>query len=171
MTVLKWTAPAAHRSPKLVKKYHHSLNHSAQLSIFVLLLCLSCGSIRAQNYDSYFFSERAGVRDHQGSADGGAIWGQFNSPASTAVDAAGDIYVADAGNHAIRKITPAGMVITFAGLCGSSGNSDGSGSGARFYNPYGLTVDQAGNVYVTDTGNHTIRKITPTGDVTTLAGL
>jgi sugar lactone lactonase YvrE len=87
-----------------------------------------------------------------------------------AVDASGNVYVADTQNHTIRKITPAGEVTTFAGTARISGSIDGLGSSARFNNPVGLTVDSSGNVYVADTYNHTIRKITPTGSVTTLAG-
>ena len=88
-----------------------------------------------------------------------------------AVDSAGNVYVADTDNHTIRKVTPAGVVTTLAGLAGSPGSADGTGSAARFYCPRGVAVDSAGNVYVADTGNHTIRKVTPAGVVTTLAGL
>src|SRR5207302_1836194 len=71
----------------------------------------------------------------------------------------------------IRKITPAGVVTTFAGLAGGIGSADGTTNTARFYDPFGVAADSSGNVYVADTGNHTIRKITPAGAVTTLAGL
>ena len=82
----------------------------------------------------------------------------------------GNAYVADASNHTIRKITPAGVVTTLAGTAESSGSADGTGADARFYYPEGVAVDGDGNVYVTDKDNHTIRKITPAGVVTTLAG-
>ncbi|MCE9659205.1 MAG: hypothetical protein K8R60_11650 [Burkholderiales bacterium] len=95
----------------------------------------------------------------------------FNSPLGVAVDAAGNFYVADTSNHTIRKITPAGVVTTLAGLAGSPGSADGTGSAARFNVPRGVAVDGAGNVYVADTSNVTIRKITPAGVVSTLAGL
>ena len=87
-----------------------------------------------------------------------------------AVDAAGHAYIADGANHTVRKITTAGVVTTLAGTAGSSGSDNGTGPAARFNNPNGVAVDTAGNVYVTDTTNNTIRKITPAGAVTTLAG-
>jgi streptogramin lyase len=95
---------------------------------------------------------------------------QFNSPFGVAVDANGNVYVADTFNNTIRKITPAGVVSTLAGLAGSSGDSDGTGSAARFNSPFGIAVDRDGTLYVTDTNNITIRKVTPAGVVTTFAG-
>jgi streptogramin lyase len=87
-----------------------------------------------------------------------------------ATDSAGNLYVADMDNSTIRKITPAGVVTTLAGSPGLDGSANGSGSSARFDSPYGVATDGAGNVYVADTFNFTIRKITPAGVVTTLAG-
>lgn len=101
--------------------------------------------------------------------DGTGSAARFFHPAGLATDAAGNVYVADSGNHTIRKITPAGVVTTLAGTAGQSGSADGSGSAARFAGPQSVTVDAAGNVYVGD-AQTTVRKITPSGDVTTLAG-
>jgi len=113
----------------------------------------------------------AGLAGSVGSADGTGTAARFSSPVGVTTDRSGNIYVADRNNYAIRKITPAGEVTTLAGLAGSRGSADGTGSVARFYYPEGVAADGGGNVYVADTSNHTIRKITPAGVVTTLAGL
>jgi sugar lactone lactonase YvrE len=104
-----------------------------------------------------------------GDATGGSA--RFNTPAGLAVDASGNVFVCDAGNHTIRKITSAGVVTTVAGLAGTSGTTNATGTAARFNSPTGITLDSAGNLYVADSGNHAIRKITPAGEVTTFAGL
>ncbi len=118
----------------------------------------------------YTFSRLAGL-SLTGSTDGTGDAAQFAFPQAVAVDTAGNVYVADTSNHTIRKITPEGAVSTLAGLAGSAGSTDGTGSAARFSFPAGVAVDTAGNVYVADISNHTIRKITPAGAVSTLAGL
>jgi sugar lactone lactonase YvrE len=100
-------------------------------------------------------------------ADGVGSAARFGLPAGVAVDSAGNVYVADTYNSAIRQISPAGEVFTMAGLAGNVGTNDGPGSNARFFNPEGLAVDSAGNVYVADTYNSAIREVTPAGVVTT----
>ena len=112
----------------------------------------------------------AGTAGSTGSTDGTGSAARFNSPLGMAVDSAGNVYVADTFNHTIRKVDPAGVVTTLAGFATSSGSTDGTGSAARFTQPSGLALDSAGNVYVADRFNHTIRKVTPSGVVTTLAG-
>ncbi len=96
---------------------------------------------------------------------------KFKNPRGVTVDASGNVYVADSNNNAIRMIAPGGAVTTYAGsTSGTGGTTNGTGTAARFNNPYGLAVDASGNIYVADTYNHMIRKITPAKDVTTLAG-
>lgn len=104
-----------------------------------------------------------------GMSNGAALSSTFNNPLSVAVDASGNVYVADAGNHSIRKISSSGEVSTFAGA-GYSGYADGTGTAARFTYPSSLAFDALGTLYVTDQQNHRIRKISPAGLVTTLAG-
>jgi sugar lactone lactonase YvrE len=112
----------------------------------------------------------AGTAGHTGSADGTGAAARFNQPTGIAVDKAGNLYVTDTGNQTIRKITPDGKVSTLAGTALVAGSADGTGPAAVFNGPTGIAVDRAGNLYVTDTFNNTIRKITAAGVVTTLAG-
>src|ERR1700744_5692484 len=91
----------------------------------------------------------------------------FNGPAAVAVDATGNIYVADYGNNVIREITPAGVVTTFAGS-GNKGAVDAAGNLAAFNGPAGICIDAAGNLFVSDEGSDLIRKITTSATVTTL---
>ncbi len=104
-----------------------------------------------------------------GFADGTGTAAKFYYPQGVAVDGLGNVYVADKNNHRIRKISPTGVVTTFAGG-GVAGSADGTGTDARFYRPSGVAIDGSGNFYVADTYNHKIRKISPTGVVTTFAG-
>jgi hypothetical protein len=112
----------------------------------------------------------AGTAGISGSADGTGAAARFNGPTGVAVDSAGNVYVADAGNDTVRKVTTAGVVTTLAGSAGVAGSTDGAGAAARFDKPTGVAVNSAGNVYVADQDNHTIRKVTAAGVVTTLAG-
>ncbi len=114
------------------------------------------------------FAGQPGVK---GYADGAALQAMFRLPNNVAVDRAGNVYVADTANDVIRKITPDGIVSTLAGVEHSRGSADGQGGNARFWAPFGIALDAAGNVYVADTANNTIREITPNGGVSTLAGM
>jgi sugar lactone lactonase YvrE len=115
-------------------------------------------------------STLAGAVGMTGSTDGTGTAARFDRPGNVAVDLADNVYVADSVNETIREISPAGVVTTLAGSVGVTGSTDGTGSAARFMTPDGVSVDNAGNVYVGDLGNDTVRKITPAGVVTTLAG-
>src|SRR5579864_4872873 len=112
----------------------------------------------------------AGVASEWGDADGTGPAARFNSPQGLATDAAGNVYVADRDNQTIRKISPAGMVSTLAGSSSSMGATDAIGTRAIFFRPAGVAVDGAGNVFVADTRNYTVRKISPAGAVRTIAG-
>ncbi|RPD44101.1 hypothetical protein DNI29_22145 [Hymenobacter sediminis] len=127
-------------------------------------------------------STLAGRAGSKGNADGTGSTARFFSPQAVAVDASGTVYVADGNNNSIRKITTAGHVSTLAGAMnaydpkvawafGERGSRDGTGAAARFNYPSGVAVDAAGSVYVADQHNHTIRKITAAGVVSTLAGM
>jgi sugar lactone lactonase YvrE len=113
----------------------------------------------------------AGKVSDGGSSDGVAATAQFYFPSALAVDAEANIYVSDSGNDTVRRITPVGIVSTLAGAALRKASADGNGPSARFYQPYGLSLDPKGNMIVADPGNHTIRRISPAGDVTTVGGL
>ncbi|MES2387895.1 MAG: hypothetical protein V4543_07820, partial [Bacteroidota bacterium] len=105
-----------------------------------------------------------------GFANGNGTAASFNSPSGIAVDASGNVYVGDFGNHVIRKITSSGTVTTLAGSPGTASFADGSATNARFSYPAGLAIDAGGNLYLADHNNRRIRRISPSGDVSTVAG-
>ena len=111
----------------------------------------------------------AGKTDTAGSADGTGTAASFNDPSGLAIDAANNLYIADAINNKIRKITPAGVVTTFAGS-GATGSANGTGTAATFNLPVNLSIDSEGFLYVAESQGNLIRKISPSGKVTTLAG-
>ena len=114
-------------------------------------------------------STLAGI-DSAGSADGVGGNATFSFPSGLAADTAGNVFVADRGNSTIRKITPNGVVTTVAGVAGHSARVDGAASVARFTEPYALAIDALGNLYVSEIGDHSIRKVTPSSQVSTFAG-
>jgi sugar lactone lactonase YvrE len=115
-------------------------------------------------------STMAGSSQTDGTSDGTGAAARFYHPAGLTIDAAGDLYIADTDNQLIRRMTPAGVVTTVAGTGRASGAVDGDGRAARFSEPHGIVADGKGNLFVADTGNHTIRKITREGRVSTFAG-
>ncbi len=104
-----------------------------------------------------------------GSTDGNGTDASFAKPYAIAVDSHGNVYVSETNTNKIRKITPAGVVTTFAGSS-TSGSIDATGTAASFSSPRGITIDSSDNIYVADSGNNKIRKITQAGVVTTIAG-
>ena len=127
-------------------------------------------TVTARFVETLTVTTLAGAAGVAGSTDGTGAAARFDHPYGVAVDGNGNVYVADTMNHTIRKVTPAGVVSTFAGTAAVAGTTDGTGAAARFYGPQGVAVDGNGNVYVADTGNDTIRKVTPAAVVSTLAG-
>jgi sugar lactone lactonase YvrE len=142
-------------------------NKTTFAAVTALLSAFLAGAARADNYAFQIEAGSGAVLDH---TDGNGTNARFFSPTGVAVDGAGNIYIADVGDHTIRKVTAGGAVTTFAGISGQAGSGDGAGTSASFLYPYALAVDGGGNVYVADSGNQNIRKITAGGTVTTLAG-
>jgi sugar lactone lactonase YvrE len=124
--------------------------------------------IRSISFDNVV-STLAGTPVRAGATDGDVSLALFSMPQGLAVGPDGVIYVADTGNHTIRKISPEGLVTTLAGQAGVAGKADGP-IGGTFNAPTALAVDGTGNIYVADTGNHTIRVVSPQGVVRTLSG-
>jgi len=146
--------------------------HRTLLALALIALAVTATQTRAQStYTPYAFTNFVGLPGVSGINDGTGSAARFNYPGSMAFDSAGNIYVNDFGNHTMRMITAAGAVTTLAGLAGTAGTNDGAGAAARFNGPAVLDVGPDGNVYLADFNNHTIRKVTPAGVVTTLAGL
>ena len=129
--------------------------------IFFIILFLIAAKHNAQTVSLYAGSG-------YGYLDGSASSSKFSSPNGIVMDSSGNLYIADSNNNRIRKITPAGVVSTFAGS--NFGFFDGVGTAAQFNFPTGLTIDSTGNIYVCDENNCRIRKITPSAVVTHIAG-
>ncbi len=138
----------------------------SKLSAILTLLALAC-ALRAQDA----VTTLAGQAQVSGAANGSGTNALFSDPAAIVMDAGGNYFIADSRNHAIRKVTTNGVVTTFAGKLGVSGSANATGTNASFNTPCGLAFDSSGNLFVCDTGNHVIRKITVSGVVTTFAGV
>jgi sugar lactone lactonase YvrE len=103
--------------------------------------------------------------------DGAARFAQLNTPSACATDSAGNLFIADTANHVIRKVNPSGTISTVAGMgaAGTSGD-EGAAIAARLDSPRGVVVDDAGDIFIADTGNHRIRQVTPDGLIHSIAG-
>ena len=152
-------------------------NSSARFSSPIGIAMDSNGNLYVSDYSNYLIRAvtPGGVvttfvgQLTPGLADGTGASAKFWYPNGVAVDSNGNLYVADSSNNCIRKVIPAGVVTTLAGSA-TSGFADGTGASASFDTPTGVAVDSTGTVYVGDQLNNCIRKITPAGVVTTLAG-
>ena len=144
--------------------HSHGFRDLAAVGAVAFLFILS----PAQAQTPFSWTTLSGVPGSPGTNDGAAA--KMNQPAGVCVDTDGTVYVAEFSNHVIRKVTPGGVATVFAGQIGVAGSNDGTGTAAQFDRPTGIAIDPAGMIYVADTGNHTIRKITTQGVVTTFAG-
>jgi sugar lactone lactonase YvrE len=116
-------------------------------------------------------ADLAGSAGTPGAADGPGPLARFRQPGGVVRDGFGNVFVADTGNHTIRKVSREGLASVWAGSAGVAGSADGAGTLARFNQPTGLAFDLYGNLLVADTGNHTIRSVDARGNVGTVAGL
>jgi len=134
----------------------------------IILLLIACE--KAEKVDDPITSTVSTLAgsDDSGFLDGVGINARFNFPMGLAQDKDGNIFVADAGNNAIRKITPDGVVSTFAG--GMEGSANGTGKEAQFFKPTDVVIDAKGDIYVTEVYGHRIRKISTSGLVSDFAG-
>ncbi|WP_259070618.1 NHL repeat-containing protein [Mucilaginibacter sp. X4EP1] len=141
------------------------------LSLFTILIIAGCSKKDSfpPKASTYGLTTTFAGSGYPASVDSTGLAAAFNEPAAIVIDAAGNLYVADSGNNEIRKITPSGTVITIAGSV-NKGSTNGIGIAASFANPLGIAIDVSGNLYVADSGNNLIRKMTSAGVVTTLAG-
>lgn len=140
-------------------------------SITSLIFLAACGGgSGALPEPTYVVSTFAGTADQSGTTDGTGSVARFNSPQGIVFDSFGNIFVMDGGNSTIRKITPSGVVTTFAGTPGQRGSADGVGASASFEDGRALAIDRHGNLFVTEPSSNTVRKITPDGVVSTFAG-
>ena len=132
---------------------------------FILFMAISWAN--AQNISTFAGTGTAGY-----SGDGGAATSaQINFPHGVAVDGSGNVYIPDLFNHRIRKVDTSGNISTFAGTgTGGYSGDGGAATSAQIKSPIGVVVDGSGNVYITDMGNHRIRKVDTSGDISTIAG-
>ncbi|MEY4765491.1 MAG: hypothetical protein RI907_2164 [Pseudomonadota bacterium] len=172
-------APFAPFPTRSQRRLRATATATALTGLLMLSACIPNGSDNSSTTDSgnndswgsnlTALAALAGQFGGEGNVDGTGVNAHFNYPRAVAVDASGNLFVADSGNHLIRKVTPAGVVTTLAGS-GSSGNNDGTGTAASFHNPSAIAIDAQGNLIVFDAGSTLLRKVTPAGVVTTVAG-
>lgn len=171
--IAKSAHPGCRQQPKWELFEHMSFSYRYAACLPVLFLIAHSNLLHAQSdYLPYGFTNFVGTPGVPGSTDGAGTNAQFDLPHSIALDRNGNLFVADTFNHAIRKVTPDGVVTTIAGALGSKGYIDGVGAAEapQFNSPNGIAAATNGDIYVADTFNDIIRLITPAGVVTTVAG-
>lgn len=153
---------------------------SARFSFISGIACDALGNVYVSQTNSHLIRKLsadnqvttvAGSFNTAGTTDGTGADARFRSPIGLAVDASNRVLIADRDNHAIRRMTPEGVVTTIAGTPGTSGTANGPALSAQFNAPQSVAVDSSGLIYVADTSNHCIRKINLDGNVETFAGL
>lgn len=153
-----------------VKIVVHMLSKKS-IALSLVSLLLSFTIVNAQTPRTFLSVETfAGSLNSTGSTNGPRLDARFNGPVDMVYDDMGNLYIAEQFNHVIRIMSPEGIVSDFVGLSGTSGFQDGTGINARFNEIRGITLDNDGNIIVADKENHAVRKVTPAGEVTTLAG-
>ena len=151
--------------------YVYANDYTIHMRFFRFLLFLSVTSLFSCHHKpAYPFVTTLAGSGRMSFQDGKGMQASFANLMGITCDRSGNIFVADSHNNLIRKITPDGTVSTFAGN-GKQGSADGTGPAASFFNPEGIASDSQGNLYVADTHNNLVRRISPEGRVTTLAGL
>jgi sugar lactone lactonase YvrE len=136
----------------------------------VVALCLAASAAAVSGNGTIFTVAGTGAAGFSG--DGGkATSAQMNAPRAVAVDGAGNLYIADSGNHRIRKVTPAGVISTVAGNgTGGFSGDGGPATAAQLLSPRGVALDAGGALYIGDTGNSRVRRVAPNGTISTVAG-
>ena len=141
------------------------------ICVLVLGLLAQMASVSGSTAFAQTIFAYAGTGVVGSGGDGGAATSaQLNKPRAMAVDTQGNLYVADEWNHRIRKITPGGVITTVAGTTFGYSGDGGPAISAQLYNPFGVAVDSSGNLYIADTSNHRIRKVSTDGTISTIAG-
>ena len=163
------TNEAATNGPLLSASFNNPTGLAIDGSGNIFVADMLDGMIREISPSTGTVTTLAGSGDTTASVNGTGTAASFYFPNSLAVDASDNIYVTEYATNLIRKVDPTGVVTTFAGN-GAAGQADSTGTSASFNGPSGIAVDKSGNLYVADTYNNVIRKITPAGVVSTIAG-
>jgi Secretion system C-terminal sorting domain/NHL repeat len=160
--------------PYVLSLLHYHVYSMRQKITLLFILAVACSSQGFAQYISTFAGNGYGANTGAGgySGDGSyAVNAEMTLCSGVAYDGAGNVYIADEGNNVIRKVNTSGIISTIAGNGTAGYTGDGGAAvSAQLYAPYGIVVDQAGNIYFSESGNHVIRKISTSGIISTIAG-